>query len=72
MEVLVRPPGAKNLTTLLNDALNEPVTITENGRRRKITTREAVIKQLVDKSAVGPADEEVPAPAQGAARGRHP
>ena len=45
------PPGAKNLTTLLNDALNEPVTITENGRRRKITKREAVIKQLVNKSA---------------------
>jgi hypothetical protein len=36
---------------LLNDALNEPVTITENGRRRKITKREAVIKQLVNKSA---------------------
>ena len=45
-----RPPGSKNLTTLLNDALNEPITITENGRRRKITKREAVIKQLVDKS----------------------
>jgi hypothetical protein len=72
MEVRGRPPSAKNLTTLLNDALNEPVTITENGRRRKITKREAVIKQLVDKSAVDPADEEVPAPAQGAARGRHP
>ena len=46
-----RPPGAKNPTTLLNDALNEPVTVTENGRRRKITKREAVIKQLVNKSA---------------------
>jgi hypothetical protein len=46
-----RPPGAKNLTTLLNDTLNETVTITENGRRRKITKREAVIKQLVNKSA---------------------
>ena len=42
-----RPPGSKNLTTLLN----EPVTITENGRRRKITKRDAVIKQLVNKSA---------------------
>jgi hypothetical protein len=41
----------KNLTTLLNDALNETVTVTENGRRRKITEREAVIKQLVNKSA---------------------
>ena len=46
-----RPPGSKNLTTLLNDALNETVTVTENGRRRKITKREAVIKQLVNKSA---------------------
>src|SRR5271163_1883044 len=46
-----RPPGSKNLTTLLNDALNETVTITENGRRRKITKREVVIKQLVNKSA---------------------
>ena len=46
-----RPRGAKNLTTLLNDALNEPVTITEDGRRRQITKREAVIKQLVNKSA---------------------
>jgi hypothetical protein len=46
-----RPPGSKNLTTLLNETLNETVTITENGRRRKITKREAVIKQLVNKSA---------------------
>jgi hypothetical protein len=46
-----RPPGSRNLTTLLNDTLNETVTITENGRRRKITKREAVIKQLVNKSA---------------------
>ena len=30
-----RPPGSENLTTLLNEALNEPVTITENGQRRK-------------------------------------
>jgi hypothetical protein len=44
---LGRPPGSKNLTTLLN----ETVTITEDGRRRKITKREAVIKQLVNKSA---------------------
>ena len=46
-----RPPSSKNLTILLNDALNETVAITENGRRRKITKREAVIKQLVNKSA---------------------
>ena len=46
-----RPVGSKNLATLLNDALNQPVTVTENGRRRKITKREAVITQLVNKSA---------------------
>jgi hypothetical protein len=46
-----RPPGAKNLKTLLNDALNEPVVVTENGARRKITKREAIIKQLVNQSA---------------------
>jgi len=46
-----RPPGSKNLTTLLNDALNESVTIIENGRPRKISKREAMIKQLVDKSS---------------------
>src|ERR1700756_1477700 len=46
-----RPPHSKNLSTLLNDTLNEPVTITEDGRGRKITKREAVIKQLVNKSA---------------------
>jgi hypothetical protein len=38
-----RSPGAKNLKTLLSDALNEFVIVTENGGHRKITTREAII-----------------------------
>ena len=46
-----RPRGAKNLTTLLSEALNEPVIVTENGGRRKITKREAIITQLVNRSA---------------------
>ena len=46
-----RPPGSKNLATLLSEALNKPMTVAENGRRRKITKREAVITQLVDRSA---------------------
>src|SRR5215469_5153687 len=29
-----RPSGSKNLSTLLSEALNEPVIVTENGRRR--------------------------------------
>jgi hypothetical protein len=46
-----RPKGSKNLPTLLTEALNEPVVIAENGRRRKITMRQAIIKQLVKRSA---------------------
>src|SRR5438128_1118051 len=46
-----RLPGAKNLKTLLSEALNEPVIVAENGRHRKITKREAIITQLVNRSA---------------------
>jgi len=45
--------GSKNLSSLLSDALSEPVFVVENGRRRKITKREAMITQLVNKSAKG-------------------
>ena len=40
----------KQLSALLADALNEPVFVTIDGERRKITKREAVVHQLVDKS----------------------
>jgi hypothetical protein len=43
--------GAKNFTTLLSEALNEPVIVTENGGRRKVTKRQAIITQLVNRSA---------------------
>jgi len=46
-----RPPGAKNLKTLLNKALNELVVVTDNGGRRKISKREAIVTQLVNRSA---------------------
>ena len=46
-----RPKGSKNLATLLSQALDEKVSLTEDGRRRRITKRELVIKQLVNKSA---------------------
>src|SRR5277367_7089454 len=46
-----RPPGAKNLSTLLSEALNETVIVTENGGRRKVTKRQAIITQLVNRSA---------------------
>jgi hypothetical protein len=46
-----RPPGAKNFTTLLNEALNERVIVSENGGRKKVTKRQAIITQLVNRSA---------------------
>jgi hypothetical protein len=36
---------------LLADALNETVVVTIDGRRRTITKREAIVTQMVDKSA---------------------
>jgi hypothetical protein len=47
-------PGGRSktkLNALLADALNEPVFVTIDGERRKITKREAVVHQLVNKSA---------------------
>jgi hypothetical protein len=41
----------KRLKTLLSEALNEPVVVAENGGHRKITKRQAIITQLVNRSA---------------------
>jgi hypothetical protein len=46
-----RPAGAKNFATLLKEALNEPVIVTDNGGRRKVSKRQAIITQLVNRSA---------------------
>lgn len=48
-----RPRGAKNFATVLDGALNEKVTVKEDGRRRRISKREAMVKQLVNKAASG-------------------
>ena len=48
-----RPPGAKNLSTLLNEALDELVVVTENGGRNRISKRRAAFKQLVNDAAKG-------------------
>ena len=47
----LRGPRPKNLPALLVAALDQPVMVTANGERRRITKREAVVAQLVDKSA---------------------
>jgi hypothetical protein len=41
----------KSLPALLADALNETVVMTIDGRRRELTKREAIVAQMVDKSA---------------------
>lgn len=48
-----RRKGSKNLSTLMERALNERVTIKENGSQKIITKREAFLKQLVNKAASG-------------------
>lgn len=48
-----RPRGAKNSATLLNEALDEAVVVTENGRRKTITKKQAIVKQIVNKAAGG-------------------
>jgi Family of unknown function (DUF5681) len=46
-----RPAGSRNFGTLVSGALNELVIVVEDGGRRKITKREAIVKQLVNRSA---------------------
>jgi len=46
-----RPRGKKNMSTLLSTALDASIIVVENGRRKKITKREAIVTQLVNKSA---------------------
>ena len=46
-----RPRGRRNMSTLLSATLNGWVTVVENGRRKKITKREVIVTQLVNKSA---------------------
>jgi hypothetical protein len=48
-----RPKGSSNLATLLEQELNAPVPINENGQRKTVTKLHAAVKQLVNKAASG-------------------
>jgi uncharacterized protein DUF5681 len=48
-----RPRGSKNLATVMLKELSERLSISENGRQRKITKREALIKQVINKAVAG-------------------
>ena len=48
-----RPRGAKNFAVAIEQELVTRVTVTENGRRRRISKREVIAKHLVNKAAGG-------------------
>jgi hypothetical protein len=50
-----RPKGSKNFGLVIENELNTKIPINENGKRKSITKREAVAKQLVNKAASGDA-----------------
>lgn len=44
---------ADDFACLFSETLDETVTVSENGRRRKISKRELLVKQVVDRAARG-------------------
>jgi hypothetical protein len=48
-----RPRGAKNFATALEQELENRVTIAENGKSRRVSKRQVIAKQLVNKAAGG-------------------
>ncbi len=50
-----RAKRVKNLAAVISETLDEPITVTENGRRRKITKRVALVKQYLNGAVQGDA-----------------
>jgi uncharacterized protein DUF5681 len=48
-----KPKGSLNSKTILARAFGEPVVVNQNGKRKKITKREAAYKQLINKGVSG-------------------
>jgi hypothetical protein len=48
-----RPRGAKNFAAAIEEELQARVTVTENGKRKRISKREIIAKHLVNKAASG-------------------
>jgi Family of unknown function (DUF5681) len=48
-----RPKGSKNLTTLIENAARNQVTVDIDGKPRKISTLQATVTQLASKAAKG-------------------
>lgn len=50
-----RPKGAKNFATVIEKELRARIEVTENGKRKRISKREAIAKQTVNRAAAGDA-----------------
>jgi hypothetical protein len=48
-----RPKGARNFNTIVAATVSERLTVTQNGRRKRITKLEAAVTQLVNRAAGG-------------------
>jgi len=48
-----RPRGSKNLATLFETELAERIAVSENGRRKRITKQQAMVKHVVNKALSG-------------------
>jgi hypothetical protein len=48
-----RPAGKRNLATVLQETLNQPVVVIEDGEKKTVTKMEAAIKRMVDKATAG-------------------
>jgi replication-associated recombination protein RarA len=48
-----RPKGSRNFLTLLEQELNKTISVTENGRKRKLTRLQAIVKRMVNSALAG-------------------
>ena len=54
-----RPKGRKNIRTIVKDVLDRTVTITENGRTRRVKFLEAFVRQLAVKALSGSTRDQI-------------
>ena len=48
-----RPKGSRNFLTLLEQELNKSISVTENGRKHKLTRLQAIVKRMVNSALNG-------------------
>ena len=48
-----RPKGAKNFATVIEEELQVPIEVTEKGKRKRISKRQAIAKQHINKAVAG-------------------